>query len=327
MGEIKARTRVISRGWMIALATVVILAVAAVVTVTILNRERTAVETAQEYFEALAAGDASTANSLSRGWVENDQIVSLLTDQALGVAVEHISDVSVVAADSSDTVTDGDVVVTYTLAGARHTVPLTLNKGTPEWGFLHTWELNPPYSQTGRIPYPSYDKVSIEGLAVEGNGEQWVTGSLYPGVYRLVSSDPHYYGLTSDEFVVDGVSDFPSVELVPTPELVAAVQGHINGVLDECVDNSFDNAGARGCPLVAFLPGGDNSDGTWEIVEYPSVELSQVVTATAFGATGGRAQFTPRGSDEPVEMERELSYTGWVNVEGGAVEVRAIFQY
>ena len=337
MGETNTRVRRSSRAWVITLAAVAILAIAAVTTVVIFTQGRTAQAVAEEYFEALAAGDASAALALTEGYDPNLDPESreprdgpdLLTDEVLGAAVELISDVSVVAAEDPTDEHDQKVEVSYTLAGETHTFPLTL-KREPTNRYL----IPQRFGQWTSFPSYGPDTLTVAGVPVHSGTEPasgvWAANSaawtqLFPAVYPVAAVDPTYLDVTEPELVVTGVGLVPDVELAPTEQLVAELQEWSDQEIDGCAEVSIFAESRDGlCPLYAVHPAGKTVMGTWEVLEYPAVEIGQFNGLYFSDSRYGRAAFTPapeEGGGDPIEMTQEVAYRAVFQISGGEVEI------
>ncbi len=349
MGETTTRARRISRGWIIAFATVVVVAIAAVAAVTILNRDRTAVAIAQEYFEALAAGDASTALALTEGYDPDlDPVLrqpsdgpDLLTDEVLASAVELISDVKVVAADDPADEHNQKVKVSYTLAGETHTFPLTL-KREPGNKYLipqrfAPWASFPAYEPrtftVAGVPVHSGTELAAELIPDAWVGDKAPWTQLFPAVYPVAAVDPTYLDVTEAELVVTGVGLVPDLELAPTEQLLAELQEWIDQEIDTCVEYTrWAGSPAATCPLYVEHPDVEHSvgklvTGTWEILEYPTVEIGQFGGRYFADARDGRAAFTPRheeGGGGPIEMTQEVAVRATFYIWDGKIRIQSL---
>lgn len=337
MGETNVHARRSSGAWIIALVVVVILVIAAVATGVILTQGRTAQAVAEEYFEALAAGDASAALALTEGYDPDldpdsrgpEHGPDLRTDDVLASAVELISDVSVVPVDDPTDEHDQKVEVSYTLAGERHTFPLTL-KREPTNRFL----IPQRFGQWTSFPSYGPDTLTVAGVTVHSGTEPapgvWVANTaawtqLFPAVYPVAAVDPTYFEVTEPELVATGVGLVPDVELEPTKQLLAELQEWSDQEIDGCAEASIFAGRPDGqCPLYAVHPEGKTVIGTWEILEYPAVEIGQFNGLYFADFRYGRAAFTPapeEGGGEPIEMTQEVAYRAVFQISEGEVEI------
>lgn len=272
---------------------------AAFVTVHLLNQERTATAIAQEYFDALAAGDASTANALTEDDPSSDDF-PFLTDEVLAAATERISDVEVVAADDPLDVFDQRVVVSFTLAGQDYSEEITVSRGDPEWGVLRTWEMPHPFASSTVISVYGPGTLTIAGVPV--NPDSTAGGAeLFPAVYPVGVLESRWLGLSDEdeELVVGTEGEFVSLTLEPTDALTAEVQRQMDDFLDGCVAELVLPWGNEdtGCPFTASGTDADTSTGSWELTEYPVAEPQ--MGGAVYRYRGGDAHFTPDDGGEP----------------------------
>lgn len=337
MGEIQARARRFSGGRIIAIVAAVTLAIAAVAAFMVLNQKRSAVETAQEYFDALAAGDASSALALTEGYDPDFDPESrdprhgpdLRTDEVLAAAVERISDVTVAPLDDPTDEHNQKVEVSYTLAGEKHTFPLTLKR---EPG--NTYVIPQRFGQWTSFPASGPDALTVAGVPVHSGSEvspgvwlkDWAAWTqLFPAVYPVAAVDPTYLDVAEAELVVTGVGVIPDVELAPTDQLLAELQERSNRFMDQCVEYStYAGDPSKNCPLYVDYPNGRWTGGTWEILEYPSVEVGQFGGQYFSDARDGRAAFTlapHEGGGDPMEMTHEVALRMTFEISDGEVVI------
>lgn len=298
-----------------------LLLVAAKLTVSILNQDRTAQATAQAYFDALAAGDASTANALTAAQPFEPDGPDLLTDEVLGGATERISNISVTEANDPLDVFNQNVNVTYTLAGQSFTDHLTMAQGKPEWGFLKTWQMSRPFALNDIFWVEGTSSFTISGVQVDATTPSTY---LFPAVYPIAPADPNYFDLAEDHLVAAGERQRRTVTFIPKPELQAEVQRQVNERVDECAAN-LTTAGEplssqEGCPrLYVKVPQQTSESGSWEVVEYPTVQLSH---GGSFSTTSdGAARFHPDSGVKSIEMLGGVETSTLVTVTDGKVAI------
>ena len=314
MGEIKARTRGISRTWVIALSAVALLMTAAVVTVKIANHSRSPQSVAEAYYEALATGDAVAASSfLAHSYLPEDSS-RLLTPEVLANATELISDVSVAPVDAWP----GDSLeVSYTLAGKRYTDLVSAVKGDTRFGFLDSYLISPP-DPIVVSPWPESD------LSFSISGVPWVNGNpqvhLFPAVYSITATDTTYFDVKEDTLVVTSSEHPPRVEFVPTPELGLEVEAAVRAELDRCVAEVDSAAGVPECPL--SYPLDRDTRGTWQVLDYPTVTHLSEVGQASFVLDGGKVRFTPDDGGDPVEIPHGVRYRVIAEVEDGELRMQ-----
>ncbi|WP_062078044.1 hypothetical protein [Demequina globuliformis] len=295
------------------LGALALVSVGLVLLVAHLNDSRTAQAAAQEYFEALATGDATKANTLTRDMDVMDERYQLLTDEALGAATELISDIEVEFHEDALDPYDSQSEVSYTLAGERHTVHIHMSRGEPDWWFLDTWLMPDPFAFQGHATSSGWQTFSVAGLPTQTLG---YTPLLYPAVYPIEPSEPDYVTLAEDELAVDGEANEGTATFSPTAALIAEVQAQVNARLDDCVTSTSVAEVDEGCPMHALID--QHTKGTWHILEYPAVELSR--GASWYSAFGGRAQFVPEDG-APMDALRPIKLEGYVHIADGMVTI------
>lgn len=302
-------------GPIIGAAAVMLLVIAGVAVVAALNGHRTAAAVAQEYFEALAAGDADTAKALVETTDSGDR-TDLLTDDILGTATELITDVDVRPADDPLDTFDQTVIVTYTLAGEQHTDEVVVRRGESEWGVLRTWQMPASIVPEATILTDGERPFTIAGADIDSGTTVWI----FPAVYPVAAAQSEYFELEQDTLEIgDPQGSFTRLGIGYTPALVDEAQEQVNTLLDECAateTNSWSDAAdasPSACPLRVVVPdAGGTAEGTWEILEYPVIELRD--GASLLTTSGGRAAFTPEGSSTRVEMARGIELLGTIDI-------------
>lgn len=293
---------------------------APIILVNALNTHRTPAVYAERYLAALASGEASEANALTAPSLAEPEGTDLLADQVLAAATEHISNVSVSTVDGSGDNTIRTLQATFTLAGAEHTSTLIMKPGTPEWGVLKTWQVDPSSIQTTRILAEGDPKFTVAGVDIN-EGVQTVR--LYPAVYPVVSIDQEFLTIKPTEIAVSNEArQMYDLTATPTPALESEVQRQVTNWLDECATTTVSYPLTRGsspCPLQIVLSQRGRVTGTWEIMEYPTVKIWH--GGTIVSTSGGLALFTAADGSETGEMWRGIEATGLVEVSDGSVTV------
>lgn len=300
----------------------VVLAVGGFIAVHFLNEGRTAQATAQEYFDALAAGDAETANALTADLSSDD--AAFLTDDVLAAATERISDVEVVPADDPLDVFDQNVIVTYTLDGRQVEDRVVLSRGEPEWGVLRTWRMSRPYAESATFSVSGPGTLTLAGLPLN-DGTPAVHAVLYPGVYPIEVKETTWVESPIDEIVVITGDELENVTMEPTEALTDEVQRQLDDSFRECVaglESAWDNTGTE-CPLTAYLSGLGDPRGSWEIIDYPVAAPEPISSGSVYAYSGGEAIFTPDDGSEPATSQGTFAIGWYVTVSDDAVTVSA----
>lgn len=295
----------------IGLGLLVLLTIAASIVVGNLNKERTAHAALEQYLNALAAGDATTAASLLEADWTPSAGPDLLTDEVLANAEELISDISVVSITDWGTAT---LEGSYNLNGQRYTQTFRVREGESEWGLLKTYQVELPERVWVTPSSLNHVDVELAGVPLKSTTPHV---RLFPAVYPVAALDPTYLSLTQDLLVVTGDERPERVEFAPTPALVELAQQQVNAAFDECVQSTRGEETLPGCPvhfLVAAFVGGP---GSWELLEYPAVEHIGGANAVSFAARDGRAVFTHHESGERYKEDHGFDFYVEAEVKNG----------
>lgn len=305
---------------LIAASTLLVLVAGVFVAAHVLNQGRTAQATAQQYFEALAAGDASTADALTAAGASAPAGASFLTDEVLAAASERISNVEVVAADDPLDIFDQKVLVSFSLAGHGYSEEITLSRGEPEWGLLQTWQM-PRHFASG-VVFSVYGPgtLMIAGLPINPDSSAG-RAELFPAVYPIDVLESRWVGLQDDEVVVSGDVSSVNLTLLPTDALTAEVQRQLDAFLDECVAELVFASGnqATDCALTAIRSEQGRPTGSWEVVEYPVA--APELGGSIYRYTGGDARFTPSDGSQSATTLRGIDIARTIEVTEGTVTV------
>lgn len=190
------------RWWVLALGAAVLAAGAITGSVVVSGRNQDApVEAVRAYVDAIARGDARTANDLADprtfgAGVDPD----LLTDEVLGSATQRITVEEVDLAYDADLDADVvDVEVAYTLGPDRSVVTLRAKRAGTTAGVLHEWRVldpllvpvlvqtNEPALETARF---GAGTVPLSGPEYGGFPQHRFF--VYPGVYEVRGHESRY---------------------------------------------------------------------------------------------------------------------------------------
>lgn len=215
--------------WIIvAVAAFLVLAVGAVVTVMLLvgSAGGGGKETAQQYVDAIAKGDAKTANALARVKTSDKNNV-LLSNAVLSKATRITAPTvtKVIHGNSAELVM---ATVSYKLDGKSFTGTIDVERDDDGWFVARGLA----YSIPG-IPY-GVDSFRIAG--VDGELDRSDRDRVaYPGVYKLLP--PNKFHTLSGDTKLLVSRDFRSLgklELLPSDVYVAAAQKALNAQIDAC---------------------------------------------------------------------------------------------
>ncbi|MHA7986695.1 hypothetical protein ACX9R5_12910 [Rathayibacter sp. CAU 1779] len=210
----------------------IVLGVAAVVLIVVLAANSGARPVAQQYVDAIAHGDAKTADRLARVTpsTKNDE---LLTDAVLSKATKRITHVQVTKTVSSRSSDLTYASVAFQLDGKSYHDTIELDKDANGW-FVRE-------GLTYHLPALSDSSVSSDaGYALKG-GDVAVTSDTYdlvayPGVYTLSAPNEYYTLSSSTDITVapDAATSISGVKLTPSQKYIDAVQQQVNAHFDKC---------------------------------------------------------------------------------------------
>ena len=312
-GHDKGARRRWLRPLLVAASYLVLMVIIGVVTVQLLNQQRTAEATARQYFEALAAGNASTANALTATSGSAAADSPFLTDEVLAAATERISDVEVVPADDPLDVFDQSVIVSFTLADKTYKERVTLSRGEAEWGVLRTWQMPHPFATSTTFSVKGPGTITIAGIPVNPDSSAG-SADLFPAVYPLEVLESKWVGLPDDGVTIGVDGTLIDFTLEPTDELTAEVQRQMDEFLDDCVTGLVFPSGNRdsGCELTALGSFEGRPPGLWEIISYPVA--SPMLGGAVYAYEGGEMRFTPGNGGEPATALRGVDIGRFVEV-------------
>lgn len=282
------------------------------------TRGPSAQETAEQYLQHIADGEATAASALAAP--QHDEVAamsdpSLLTDEVLGAAVERISEIVVEPSTGSDG--SGDYAsfdVSYVLAGERYDTTIALERTDGEGLAPGTWQVRTEL--TDRFIVVSGSPAFLLGGAEMPTvgSDEFLPMALYPAVYPIAAIDDTFFRTDRDELVIPGVpASVDSVALVPNEHFSTELQKQVDAFLDECATQTTWRP--EGCPMSAPLDARTVAV-EWSIDTYPTVEI--LLDGEMFRADGGtvRAVYTSEGAAEPVTVEDDLTAGGTIEIDG-----------
>ena len=279
--------------------------------------------TVSAYFEALDRADADAAlgrlvtGEITDGWA--------LTDAALEGAPSLPTRVSVTHAEL-----DGDtaaVTAEFDLAGTTQTQEFSLVRAPGTWGMFPDWLIDPGTLPRLDLVVDGASTVRINNADVPAPRDGLPV--LYPVAY-CVGFAEDYFRSTAQNAVVDGSAPEVEVQLAaePTEELRAEVERLVHEHLDECV--TATTLMPAGCTFGHDTVNTMLGDVSWEMVEYPDVQLSterrRLVTAPAEGV----AQVSGRYRDIVTAMESDFdepvsfTFSAAVTIEDGKPAIQPL---
>lgn len=278
----------------------------------------------QEYLEALADGDGGLALGLLNASLPDGADAALLDGDALAASVEGLEVHQVAAGEEAS---NGQVPVTvdYSLDGSDAQAQFQLHRAGSSWLFFDQWEFVPSVLPAVTVSAPNLAEASLNGVRVglpDGSG---TFAAFYPA-RAGASYSSTFFEAPEQSAVIDSASSEARLSLSTqaTQELVDEVQGQANAFLDGCVTDQ-NRLAPPGCPFYHFTNNRVEEPISWEILEYPQVEISAGSGAWVLAPLNGRAKVTATetdlftGAKGPLEAEKDFSFAARLDVSGETV--------
>lgn len=326
-----------------AVGVVLILVVVGALVIMNMNRTQYGPETvAQEYFDAIAAGDMDAATDVAKATVPNGANETLLNPEIFAASGETIEKVSIGEADI-----DGDtaaMTATYALGGQDYEVPLTATKTGRQGLFFDQWELTAPTLQTLYL-----DLTQTEGATVNGEPVDLEMGAteyaVLPGAYEVAIPETKYTQEGTAGITVGfSPEEQPqpaelSVQISVTDEYKDDVMKAVEKKLDECLES-----GKLETDCGFFSRDGFETDEDKEVydelrtddIDFEMTEEPKIVVTDYGAATTGsfytdseqpgkvRAVVRTEGGDR-YELTTDLMPSGTVTVEDDEIVITYFF--
>ncbi|WP_417219858.1 hypothetical protein [Arthrobacter sp.] len=256
------------------LAVLMVLAIAAVVTITLVNQKVFGPERqVSTYFGLLQDGEGEQALGLLDPAAPKGNAL-LLDGKALQSAVEPIEDFTV---QDAREVTDGkvEVTTTYQVGGQEHSTVFHLTRTGRDWLFFDRWA----FAATD-LPQITVTADTTNEVQVNGEAAPLAKGAarlpvFLPAVVDASYRDKYFQG-AKRQLVVDSAStagtDGLALTTKPTRKLVQDVDAELHKYLDGCARQQVLKP--AGCPLSYDTEARVSSDTIhWKITRYPTVEI------------------------------------------------------
>ncbi|WP_349828802.1 nuclear transport factor 2 family protein [Brevibacterium litoralis] len=279
-----------------AVVLVLVLVIAGFVVVNRVNQQNYGPDTAaQEYLDAMTAGDWETVDSIAAPEVPEGASDALVDPAFLQDSEAPVTSAQIVGIEES-----GDTAVvdtTYVVDGQEYSLPITVVKEGRTGLFFDKWTVQPP-----QLPTLAMDLPFSEGLTVNGQEftppEDATTYAVLPGRYDVVAPGAKYYKESDDTvtlgFPTSTVPQEGAIELSvqATDDFQSDVQAAVEKKIRQCAKNNevlnpgcpfnFDTEDeAQGIKTVDDVP-----DGTvkYSIDKQPTVvaELGSDLTSGSF---------------------------------------------
>ena len=282
---------------------------------------------AQDYVDALAAGDVDTLSDTFPDSAELSPL--LLTEEVYEAAEERpsaytLGEVSVLG--------DSATVEVEAEDGVGGTSYLSMEKGEKKFGIFQEWEVTEALTSSLAISSGGVEEISVNGVTVAAPSEGYGSFAVLPGTYSvdLYAGNEWVEGATSEVAVpLGGYASPEASSPEPSDAFVERVDSEISAWLDECMAST--EADPDGCPQSAYVYG-DVRGLTWELTEAPVVDydyFDPTFPMTLY-VSGGQATasyqyddsygFGPKQWTDETE-EASLDFSVEVDVVGDALEV------
>ncbi|MGJ9403065.1 hypothetical protein [Arthrobacter sp. KK5.5] len=256
------------------LAALMVVAVAAVVTVTMVNQRVFGPERlVTDYFALLQAGEGEQALGLVGAEVPPGNAL-LLDGEGLKASVAPITDFRV-AGTSRLSGGHVEVTTTYSVNESDHQTVFRLRKSGSEWMFFDRWRFEAPHLPVLQVRADTTNEVRVNGLASPlSKGVQGVP-TMLPSVVEA-SYETKYFEAPAKTRVVDAgpAAEREPLDLVtrPTERLVDEIDEQIRGYLDGCTAQQVLKPAA--CPLSYSTNARVSADTIkWDVVGYPKIDV------------------------------------------------------
>lgn len=282
----------------------------------------------ENYFQALQDGDGALALGILNAEVPEAN-AALLDADALRASTEGLE---VLGMDEVSTSMDGrtNVVVNYRIDGAEQQSTFELEQTGTRWMFFDEWSFRPQDLPTVRVNAPNQNEAQLNGARVllpEGSN---TFAAFYPS--RVAASyTSGYFEAPEQSAVLAGPGD--SVDLTlrsqATEELVKTVDARVREFLDNCAGEQ-NRLAPPGCPFYHLTDNRVEPPITWEILEYPTVEISPADGHWVLAPLQGKARVSATqtdlfsGAQSPLIEEKDFTFGARLSVTDAGVSLTAV---
>nr|WP_231704161.1 MULTISPECIES: hypothetical protein [Arthrobacter] len=284
----------------------------------------------EDYLQALQDGDGARALGLLNAEVPEAN-AALLDGEALRASTDGLEVLEITEAGT--TVDDRtNVEVTYRLDGIEERSTFELEKTGSRWMFFDQWSFRPDSLPSVRITAANQNEAVLNGTPVvlpEGTN---TFAAFYPS--RVAASFSSGYFEAPEQSGVlttaSGALDL-TLQSQATPELVDAVDARVREFLDNCAGEQ-NRLAPPGCPFYHLTDNRVEPPITWEIVEYPTVEISPAEGHWGLAPLNGIARVTATqtdlfsGAQSPLVEDKEFSFGARLSVTDGGISLTAVIE-
>lgn len=316
------------------LAVLMVLAVAAVVTITLVNQKVFGPERqVSTYFGMLQDGEGERAMGLLDPAAPTGNAL-LLDDEALAASVAPIEDFTV---QDAREVTDGkvEVTTTYQVGGTAHETVFHLTRSGKEWLFFDHWAFAATDLPEVTVTADTTNEVRVNGETAPLTQGAAQLPVFLPAVVEASYRTKYFQG-SRQEAVVDSASsagtDGLALTTQPTKKLVQDIDTQLHRYLDDCAEQQVLKP--AGCPLSYDTEARVSAETIdWDITSYPEVEIGPydggwVLRPLEVGTTLNLVeQNLMSGIKTENTVEHDFGFTAKLELSGDSVTVTPVVGY
>lgn len=316
------------------LAVLMVLAVAAVVTITLVNQKIFGPERQVDtYFGMLQAGEGEQAMGLLDPAAPKGNAL-LLDGGALKAAVAPIEDFEV---QPGREVTDGkvEVTTTYQVGGKQHRTVFHLTRTGKDWLFFDRWAFAATDLPEVTVKADTTNEVRVNGETAPLSKGTAKLPVFLPSVVEASYRDKYFQG-AKRQVVIDSASaagtDGLALTTKPTSKLEQDIDAQLKQYLDDCAKQQVLKP--AGCPLSYDTDARVSADTIhWKITDYPEAEVGPydggwVLRPLEVGTSLSLVeQDLMSGAKTKNTVEHDFGFTAKLEVSGDSVTVTPVVGY
>ena len=282
----------------------------------------------ENYLQALQDGDGALALGILNAEVP-DANAALLDAEALSASTQGLEVLEMEEVASS---VDGraSVVLSYRIGEEQGESTFELEQTGTRWLFFDEWSFRAQQLPTVQVTAPNQNEAELNGARVllpEGTN---TFAAFYPA--RVAASyTSGYFEAPEQTGVVSGPGDGLDLTLrsQATAELVETVDSRVREFLDSCAGEQ-NRLAPPGCPFYHLTDNRVEPPITWEILEYPTVQISPADGHWVLAPLEGKARVSATqtdlfsGAQSPLVEEKEFSFGARLSITDAGVSLTAV---
>ncbi|MFZ3415848.1 hypothetical protein [Arthrobacter sp. 3Tela_A] len=283
-----------------------------------------------KYLQAIQDGDGALALGILNAQVP-DANAALLDSEALRASTQGLEVLELEEVPAS-VGGRANVVLSYRLDGAEAQSTFELEQTGTRWMFFDEWSFRAQDLPTVRVTAPNQNEAELNGTRVllpEGTN---TFAAFYPS--RVAASyTSGYFEAPEQSSLLSGPGDAVDLTLrsQATAELVETVDARVREFLDNCAGEQ-NRLAPPGCPFYHLTDNRVEPPITWEILEYPTVEISPADGHWVLAPLEGRAKVSATqtdlfsGAQSPLVEEKEFSFGARLSITDAGVSLTAVIE-